>query len=140
MAAASVKTSPVPVSGPPCGPLRVKLGEMKIRFEPRLVIWLAMAEAVPLLTAIMMMTAATPMMMPSMVSSERTLFLPIASQEMRNTSPMFMLPHFPRWRVLSIVNHSINMPIFQMDDPFRILGNHRVVRHNDDGGALIMEL
>ena len=82
MAAASVKTSPVPACAAVCRPLRVKLGEMKIRLEPKLVIWLAMAEAVPLLTAIIMMTAATPMIMPSMVSSERILFLRMASHEM----------------------------------------------------------
>src|SRR5512136_3253568 len=93
IAAASVNTNP-PVSGPPCGPLRVKLGVMKIRFEPRLVIWLAMAEAVPLLTAIIMMTAATPIMMPSMVKSVRTLFFWIASQEIRKTSVIFIQPHF----------------------------------------------
>jgi len=91
MAAASVKTRPVPAWAPVSGPLRVKFGLMKIRFEPKLVIWLAIAEAVPLLTAIIMITAATPMMMPSMVRSERILFFPMASIEMRKTSPIFIL-------------------------------------------------
>src|SRR5664280_1629376 len=140
MAAASVKTSPVPVWAAVSGPLRVKLGVMKIRLEPRLVIWLAMAEAVPLLTAIMMMTADTPMMMPSMVRSERTLFLPTASQEIRMTSAMFIVPFLIRqWMALAVMYHRIDMAILQVDDPLGVLCHHRVVRHDDNGGALVMQ-
>ena len=74
--------------------MRVNEEETKIRFEPRLVIWSLMLASVPALIAIMTMTAATPMMMPSMVSKERTLFLRIASHEIRNTSFVFMRLHF----------------------------------------------
>jgi len=95
---------------------------MKIRLEPRLVIWLAMAEAVPLLTAIMMMTAATPMMMPSMVSSERILFLRTASQEIRNTSVMFMSTFLVCQRIVrTVMDDRVDLPIFQMDDPLGVL-------------------
>ena len=42
--------------------------------------------------------------------------------------------------VLSIVHHRINMPIFQMDDPLRILGNDRVMRDDHDGRALQVQV
>ena len=45
-----------------------------VQMAPRALISSAMAASVPALTDIMIMTAATPMMMPSIVRTERSLF------------------------------------------------------------------
>ena len=51
-----------------------------IRLAPRLLIWSAISASAPALTASMMITAATPMITPSVVRKERTLFRVSPSQ------------------------------------------------------------
>src|SRR5512147_2790971 len=112
MAAASSKTSP-PELPCPGGPPRPKLDWTNSKLEPRLVICSWMVASVPALMATMMMTAPTPMMMPSMVRKDRILFLRIASQAMRMASDGFML-HLHRVR-FSVVHHAIDLSIHQVD-------------------------
>src|SRR5512143_939714 len=88
--------------------------------------------------AIMMITAATPMMMPSMVRKERTLFLRIASQAMRMASDGFMLclPGV----VMPVVNHGFHQAVHQVDGALGVGGDGRVVRDHDDRGAAGVKL
>src|SRR5512147_2564900 len=113
----------------------------KIRLEPRLVIWSLIVASVPALMAIMMITAATPMMMPSMVRKERTLFLRIASPAMRNASDGLMsyLPRLQR-RMDAVMDDLVNETVLQPDGALGVRGNCRVVGHHDNGDALLVEL
>src|SRR5437870_809908 len=54
--------------------VRVAPGKTKTRLVPRLLNWLVMLCWTPLPMAVSRMTAQTPMIMPSMVSDERSLF------------------------------------------------------------------
>ncbi len=65
---------------------------MKTRLLPRLVICSSIAASVPALTATMTITEAVPMMMPSMVRNERSLFLRMLSQAVRRNSRGIMPP------------------------------------------------
>ena len=61
-----------------------------MRFEPRLRIWSSTRACAPAPTATMVITAATPMMMPSMVSAERSLLMRSARSAMRRVARKFM--------------------------------------------------
>src|SRR5512136_880077 len=128
MAAASSKTRP-PELPCPGGPPREKLDWTKSRFEPRLVICSEIVASVPALMATMMMTAATPMIMPSMVRNERTLFLRIASQAMRMASDGFML-HPVCVVFFSIVCDVVHTSIAQCDCALGVLGDPGIVGHH----------
>src|SRR5512138_1178702 len=103
----------------PRAPPREKLDWTKSRFEPRLVICSEMVASVPALMATMIMTAATPMMMPSIVRNERTLFLRTASQAMRMISVSFILRsllcHFLGHRFMPVMVDLVDLPVGEMD-------------------------
>src|SRR5512138_342197 len=105
----------------------------KIRLEPRLVIWSLMVASVPALMAIMMITAATPMMMPSMVRKERTLFLRIASLAMRRASDgrmrclLLLLLVMP-----AVADHFSHQPVLEVDGTLRVLRNGGIMGDHDD--------
>src|SRR5512135_2716294 len=98
-----------------------------------------MVASVPALMAIMMMTAPTPMMMPSMVRKERTLFLRIASQAMRIASDGFTsdpLHHGQRMtRTVPCILR--DQSVHELDGPLRMGSDLLVVGHHDDRGALL---
>ena len=61
-----------------------------MRLEPRLLIWSSTRACAPAPTATIVMTAATPMMMPSIVSAERSLLMRSAASAMRSVARKFM--------------------------------------------------
>src|SRR5512147_777185 len=145
MAAASSKTSP-PELPCPGGPPRPKLDWTNSKLEPRLVICSWMVASVPALIATMMMTAATPMMMPSIVRNERTLFLTIASQAMRMTSVSFIVRSLPGvhgscrgYLVMPVVFDLVDLSVGEMDDALGVFGCDGIVRHHHDGHTLFVQ-
>ncbi len=72
-------------------PLEVVLPEkIRITFCPRLAIWASTCAFAPLPMPTIAMTAATPMMMPSAVSTERILFRRRARNAMLRVDPIFI--------------------------------------------------
>src|SRR5512138_2622917 len=120
------------------GPIRMMPEETKMRLEPRLVIWSLMVASVPALMAIMMMTAATPMMIPSMVSRDRTLFLRIASQAIRSSSSGCMVHILPgkRMRRFAVVYDRFDVTVFQADGPLGVGRYDGIVCDDHDGCIL----
>src|SRR5512143_1728676 len=112
----------------------------KIRLEPRLVIWSLIVASVPALMATIMITAATPMMMPSMGRKERTLFLRIASVAIRRASDGRM-GYLPLLLLVApaVADHFRHQPILQLDGTLRVLCDGGIMGDHDDGHALLVE-
>ena len=98
-----------------------------------------MVASVPALMAIMMMTAATPMMMPSMVRKERTLFLKYGFPGNANGFRRFHAAPSARCD-FAVMDNVINQSVHQIDRALGMRGDLRVVGHHDDGRALGMQL
>src|ERR1700704_604395 len=101
-------------------------------------------------TASMAMTAPTPTIIPSMVSTERSLFLARARIAIRKRAPKSMigsilqcrkgLEYFGCARPISHWFVASQFSITELNRALRELGNIRLVRNKDDGQALVVEL
>ncbi len=91
MALASSTVSVGALPQPPRMPPLVKLPEKTvITFSPRLATWSSTCLVAPVVRLTEPMTAPTPMMMPSMVSSERILFRRSARPAILNDAKILM--------------------------------------------------
>src|SRR5690349_10535077 len=125
-------------------------GVMTIMLVPRLLICASILPLAPCPMATMTMTAPTPMMMPSMVSRVRILFLRMLFPAMLMSLLAFMLPRHRELVAFCKVSRGIvtveyrhvaaDHAVAHLDDALHVLCNIRLVRHHHDGDALVVQL
>ena len=122
-----------------------------MRFEPRLLIWSSTRACAPAPTATIVMTAATPMMMPSIVSAERSLLMRSAASAMRSVARKFMarppppaLPrrgsHAPRASLRRVRRVDDQAAVAEGEQARGEGGDVVLVGDDDDGDAAAVEL
>ncbi|PWQ88772.1 hypothetical protein DKX15_17535, partial [Enterococcus faecium] len=87
-----------------------------------------------------MITAATPMIMPSMVSSERILLVAIALQAMRPTSGSLIVSSrsdLALRQMPAVLCDLLDLAVAQLDRPLGVRRDVRIVGDDHDGGALV---
>ena len=142
-----VSWEPEPSRTPP----EVKLPErMMMRLEPRLLIWSSTRACAPAPTATIVITAPTPMMMPSIVSIERSLLTRSASSATLSVARKFMRPparpggrcaaHL-RGGILRFVRHVADEPaVAERQKPRRERRDVLLVRDDDHRDAAAVQL
>src|SRR5579884_1184466 len=122
----------------------------KSMLEPRFAICFCTVWSAPCPIPTIAITAPTPMMMPSMVRTERILFRAsarkaICNVESRSINASLVFQYRHRLQRFScahtISDHFVapDLAIAKDHSPFRELGNVMLVRHQDDGEAFVIE-
>ena len=129
---------PLPIRRPP----EVLLPGMTMRrLLPMLAICSEILSLAPVPTASMVMTAPTPMMIPSMVRAERILLTRRARSDIFNVEGMLIMA-FSLWRSHWVLNRlssfvADDAPVEEADDPPAEGGDVRFMGHEDDRDARI---
>src|ERR1043166_589899 len=127
---------PKPVRAPPTVTVP---GRMMSRFVPRLAICCFTSALAPSPMATMAMTAPTPMMIPSIVRKERSLFLANARSAIRNAMiNIFYISAFLMVAALILPGVGNNQPVTKNDLPLCVRGDIGLMSHQNDGNSFLL--